>query len=142
MIEAMIALAISGVVSATALNIYKTTMDDHAKAAHEWSAFTIAQSRMELLANAPRNSSLLNDTAADSASPGTTADQTCSGGVDGKLSTDMRVDALGRASAGGAFELCWKVTNGSPQGSLRNIRVVATYPANGTRKSVFLQTFR
>jgi prepilin-type N-terminal cleavage/methylation domain-containing protein len=145
LIEAMVALAASAVVTTTAITIFKTTIDEQSKASHEWSAFTIAEQRMELLANAPRNSSLLDDTVADASgvTPGSVADQQCTSGVDGKLTADMKVDMLGVASSNGSFELCWKMTAGSPSGSLRNVRVIVTYPkGNGTRGYVFLQTFR
>jgi prepilin-type N-terminal cleavage/methylation domain-containing protein len=143
LIEAMISIAIAATVSTTALNIFKQTIDDQQRASREWSAFTIAEQRMELLANAPSNSSLLNDIVIDAATPGSDADKTCAGGVDGSLSSDMLVDQLGNQNSGGVFQLCWKITAGNPQGSLRNVRVVVTFPTNeGGKGNVYLQTFR
>jgi hypothetical protein len=72
---------------------------------------------------------------------GTTADATCEGLP---ASLVRRVNTFGVADPKGFFELCWRVTVGSPARELRNIRVIVNYPKMASQEvaHVVLQTIR
>lgn len=141
--EAMSSVAIAAIVVLGAVGTYSSALKTRADAGREWTAFTIAQTRMELLASAPRAHAMLDDVASDSVTVlGGSTDAQCDTGVDGRLSPDLRVDEQGNPDPGGEFLLCWKVTGGNPSGSLKNVRVVAGYPSGGEHRYVLLQTIR
>ena len=143
LIEAMVALAISGIIGLSAIVSFKQTLAVASNSEHGWIAFALAERRMELLAGAASTASILNDVVADAAAPGTPDDITCDSGVDAPATTaEIRVNADGKPDLDGLYELCWKVTQRNPIGQLKNIRVVATYPVDGGRAHVFLQTIR
>jgi prepilin-type N-terminal cleavage/methylation domain-containing protein len=142
LIEAMVALSISAIIGLSAIVAFKQTVSVATNNEHAWVAFTLAEKRMELLSGAASSATILNDITVDAAPPGSDGDHTCASGVDGPAPADIRVDEEGKPSATGAYELCWKVTQNDPLGQLRNIRVVATYPVDGARRHVFLQTIR
>ena len=104
-----------------------------------WQAFTVAQQRMELLSALPTTHPLLTGTVGNATAAGTAADAICS---DIPLGTQhMKVDGLGLDSATGQFEVCYRITDGNPLGSKKNVRVVALYGYEGNR-NVILQTIR
>lgn len=138
LLEVMVAFALTGVIAATVVASFKGSVDEQARSKHEWQAFTIAQQQMELLMAVAKSSSTL-DGDASAAIPGTTADRTC---ADATATNKRRVNELGIASAGGAYELCWKIKNGSPVGTLKNIRVVVTYPSGSGTGNVYVQAIR
>lgn len=54
-----------------------------------------------------------------------------------------RVDGYGVAAADGAYDVCVKVTDASPEPTLKNVRVVVEFvDPNGVKRNVVLQTFR
>ncbi len=143
LMEAVAALTLASLVLVGALGAYANAQHARADAHHEWIAFSLAQTQLEMLASAPADHVLLDDTTLDSVTPiGGEDDAQCDNGVDGSLSPDMRVDALGQPRSDGLYALCWKVTGGDPFGTLKNIRVIAGYPAQGARRHVLLQTIR
>jgi len=143
LLEAMISMAIAGIVVSAALTSYRVGIAQSADQRREWNAFTIAQQRIELLSSFSPAAPDLSDNAPDTISPtqiGTGVDTDCSNGVDGSLSVDMKVDALGFPNANGRYMLCWKVTPGSPAGNLLNLRVVTGYLDDfGNRQFLLLQ---
>jgi prepilin-type N-terminal cleavage/methylation domain-containing protein len=145
LIEALAALALAGVVVASAISTVSTALRTQADGRHAWLAFSIAQSKMEELAAVDRLDPVVDDTVPDTLSLGelgTPADAQCDNGVDGRLTTDMRVNEFGTQTGVGKYRLCWKVTAGFPTGALKTIRVVAEYPSQGGTDSVMLQLIR
>ncbi len=131
LIETMISLAMAGLVVATAVVTYNAAQRQTKNQKGEWLAFTIAQQQLEMFGSMPSEAPVLADSQADGVSDtlfGTPADADCSVGVDGGLTGDYKVNELGRADPSGLYRLCWKITDGSPQGTLKNIRVIAGYP--------------
>lgn len=143
LMEAMVSLAVSAVMLLGALGSYTAAQRARADARHEWTAFTLAQTRLEMLASAPREHALLVDDTPDAVTElGGAADAQCESGVDHAVTTDMRVDGLGQPRADAPYTLCWKVTGGNPFGPLKNLRVVVGYPVGQERRHVLLQTIR
>lgn len=142
MIEVMIALALAAVAGAAAVSVYTLAVRNSGDQGNEWQAVAIAQQQMEKLASAPRTSSLLADTVADTATPGSAADRTCDTGVDGTLGGNGHVNGLGDPDNTGLFQLCWKNTAGSPAGILINTRVMVVYPTRESTKTIFFQLLR
>ncbi len=139
LVEVMVALALSGLVVGTAVVAFHDSVVNQASAKHEWIAFSIAQQRMELLAAIPRNSTILNDNTASAVGAGTAADALCT------MTTGpqhFRVNELGDPDAAGVYDLCWRVTDGSPSADLKNIRVVVLYPVLNGSRHVIVQTIR
>ncbi len=138
LVEVMVAMAVGGVIVASAVTSFKLSLDEQGRAKREWQAFTIAQQQMEILSSMPTGHALLVGNSSASSDIGTAADADCSGipaGLQHKT-----VDGFG-AVASGPFEMCVKVTDGSPFGSKKNIRVVVLFNAGGKRH-VLLQTIR
>lgn len=145
LIEAVISLTIAGLVVASAISTYRVAQLQQRDQKGEWIAFTVAQQQMELLGSMPKESISLDDDTGDGISAalfGTKDDANCDVGVDGSLTADMKVNETGRADASGNYLLCWKVTDGSPQGTLKNIRVIGGYGPPGDRSYVLLQVIR
>lgn len=141
--EAVAALTLASLVLVGALGAYANAQHARADANHEWIAFSLAQTQIEMLASAPADHALVEDVTADAVTAiGSDDDAQCATGVDGSLSPAMRVDALGQPRDDGLYTLCWKVTGGDPFGTLKNIRVIAGYPGQGARRHVLLQTIR
>jgi prepilin-type N-terminal cleavage/methylation domain-containing protein len=139
LIEVMVAMGIGGVIVASAVTSFKFSLDEQARAKREWQAFTIAQQQMEVLSSLPTTHALLSANVSSAVAAGSDADATCDGIANGLQR--KRVDGLGTASATGQFDLCVKITDGSPFGSKKNIRVVVLFDAGGKRH-VLLQTIR
>ncbi len=138
LVEVMVALALGGVITATAVTSFKASLDEQGISKRDWEAFTIAQQTMELVSSVPLTDNRLapNSTAS---TPGALADAECA-----SITSTMqhfKTNALGIVTSDGPFEVCIKVNNGSPFGALRNIRVVVLYTAVGAR-NVMLQTIR
>ena len=139
LIEVMVAMGLGGVIIASAVTSFKVSLDEQGIAKREWQAFTVAQQRMELLAALPTTHPLLTGTVGSATAAGTDADAICSDIPLG--SQHMKVDGLGLDSATGQFEVCYRITDGNPLGSKKNVRVVALYGYEGNR-NVILQTIR
>ena len=135
----MVAVAFGGVVMATAASAFKTSLDEQALSKREWQAFTIAQQNMELLAALPRDHTMLGANNVGSAVPGSKEDAICTDISVG--AQHFRVDGLGVPKAGGQYDVCFKVKEGDPLGSLKNVRVVVVYTF-GVQRHVVLQTVR
>lgn len=143
LMEAVVALTLASLILVGALGSYANAQHARAAGHHEWTAFTIAQTQLEVLASTPADHANLQDVVADTVSSiGSDADAQCDNGVDGRPSPLMRVNDLGEARSDGLYTLCWKITGGNPFGTLKNIRVIAGYPAQGSRRHVLLQTIR
>jgi prepilin-type N-terminal cleavage/methylation domain-containing protein len=139
LIEVMVAMGLGGVIIASAVTSFKLSLDEQGIAKREWQAFTVAQQRMELLAALPSTHPLLTGTVSSAVGTGTVADAICS---DIPLGTQhMKVDGLGLDNTAGQFEVCYRITDGNPLGSKKNVRVVALYAFEGNR-NVMLQTIR
>jgi len=138
LIETMVALAISGVLAATVVSTFSAALNEQAKSKRDWAAFTIAQQNMELLASLPKGAAELSANS-NAANPGNAADRICTDIPDGLQ--HFRTNELGVKTAGGAYDVCMRVTAGNPLGSLNNIRVVVTYDFGGTH-AVQLQSIR
>ena len=140
LLEAMVAIALAGVVAATVIATFKGSIDAQSRSKHDWHAFTIAQQNMERWSAIPRTSALLNENSTTT-NPGDATDSTCVGQPAG--SRHFRVNELGQPSASGVYDLCIKVTDGSPEGALKNVRVVVEYAkTSGGTEHVLLQTIR
>lgn len=143
LMEALVSLSLSSLVLVGALGVFTNAQHSRADAQHEWIAFTLAQTQLEMLSSAPTDHPNLADSVPDVVSNlGSDQDAQCDTGADGNLSTTMRVDELGQPRLEGLYTLCWKVTGGNPFGTLKNIRVVSGYPSQGERRHVLLQTIR
>lgn len=138
LIEVMVAMGLGGIIVASAVTSFKYTLDEQALAKREWQAFTIAQQRMEILAALPTSHTLLVGNVGGT-NAGTAADATCEDiGVGPQ---HLIMDGLGNEVATGQFHVCYRVTDGNPIGSKKNVRVVVTYDSGGKRH-VMLQTIR
>lgn len=142
LIEAMASLAVSGIAGAATVGAFAAAVRDRGDGGREWQALSIAEQQMEHLASVPRTSADLADTVDDAAAPGSVADRTCSSGVDGRKSDDLRVDAFGTPQRDGPFKLCWKNTAGHPRGLLINTRVYVSFSTKSGERTVMLQTWR
>jgi prepilin-type N-terminal cleavage/methylation domain-containing protein len=138
LVEVMVAMGLGGVIVASAVTTFKFALDEQGVAKREWQAFTIAQQRMELLSALPTTHPLLANNVAG-ANAGTAADATCDDIALGPQ--HLQVDGLGNPKPGGLFDVCYRVTDGNPIGSKKNVRVVITYEYEGKRH-VTLQTIR
>ncbi len=138
LIEVMVAMGLGGVIVASAVTTFKYALDEQALAKREWQAFTIAQQRMEILAALPTTHPLLVGNAPGN-NAGTAADATCDDIAVG--AQHFRLDGLGNLSPTGQFDLCFRITDGNPIGSKKNVRVVIIYDYQGKRH-VTLQTIR
>lgn len=134
----MVAVGLGGVVMASAVSTFKTSLDEQALSKREWQAFTIAQQNMELLSALPSDHTLLSGNSPVGV-PGSPNDATCAGISNGIQ--HFKVDGLGNKVVGGQYDVCFKVTVGDPVGSLKNVRVVVTY-SFGVQRHVVLQTVR
>lgn len=130
-------MGLGGVIVASAVTSFKYSLDEQALAKREWQAFTIAQQRMELLSTLPLSHPLLTGNAAG-AGAGTDADGRCD---DIAGPQRFRMNGLGEPLSGGQFEVCYRVTDGNPIGTKKNVRVVVVYDYQGKRH-VLLQTIR
>lgn len=140
LLEAMVAISLAGVIAATVVATFKGSLDSQARSKHDWQAFTIAQQFMERWASMPRASDLLNENS-NTLTPGEGSDLTCSGVPLGER--HLKVDELGLAKATGLYNVCVKVTDGSPESSLKNVRVLVEYTnGSGALEHVLLQTVR
>ena len=139
LVEAMVALALAGVIAASVAASFQGALVEQEDARHEWVGFTIAQQRMELLASMPRGSADLieNSTQPD---PGSDDDATCADVANGPR--HLTVNALGIPDLNGVYEVCWKVNGNHPIGNVSNIRVVVTWPTRSGRGHVLMQTVR
>ena len=116
-------------------------MDEQGRSKKEWQSFTIAQQVMEQWASMPRSSALLDENDSGNQAAGTEADGTCAGIPDGDR--HYRADELGNKVTTGPYEVCVKITSGSPEPGLVNVRVVVVYTDNNTgSRHVLLQTAR
>lgn len=131
-------MGLGGVIVATAVTSFKFALDEQALAKREWQAFTIGQQRMELLAALPTTHSLLTGNVS-ATNAGSTADGTCDDIAGG--AQHFRTNGLGDAESGGQFDVCFRITDGSPIGSKKNVRVVVVYDYQGKRH-VMLQAIR
>jgi prepilin-type N-terminal cleavage/methylation domain-containing protein len=138
LIEVMVAMGLGGVIVASAVTTFKYALDEQALAKREWQAFTIAQQQMEVLAALPTTHPLLVGNAGP-ANAGTPADAFCNDIPAG--AQHFRTDGLGNTSSIGAFDVCYRITDGSPIGSKKNVRVVVNYDSGGKRH-VILQSIR
>ena len=138
LIEVMVALALGGVITATAVTTFKASLDEQGISKRDWEAFTIAQQTMEVVSSVPDDDDRLGANSSAS-SPGSAADAECASIATGVQ--HFTTNALGVPTPGGPFEVCIKVKDGNPFGSLKNIRVVVLYTAVGAR-NVMLQTIR
>lgn len=138
LVEVMVALALGGVITATAVTSFKASLDEQGISKRDWAAFTIAQQTMELVSSVPLDDDRLGVNSTSS-SPGAASDAECASVT--SAVQHYRTDEFGIPSASGPFEVCIKVNNGNPFGQLRNIRVVVLYSAVGARH-VMLQTIR
>lgn len=138
LVEVMVAMGLGGVIVASAVTSFKYSLDEQALAKREWQAFSIAQQRMEILSTLPLSHPLLTGNAAGAAA-GTAADGRCDDLAGGPQR--FRVNGLGDPLAGGPFEVCYRVTDGNPIGTKKNVRVVVVYDYQGKRH-VLLQTIR
>lgn len=131
-------MGLGGIIVASAVTSFKFSLDEQAIAKRDWLAFTVAQQRMELLSALPTTHPLLAGNVAGTGA-GTDADGTC---ADIALGTQhFKVNGLGEPETDGQFDLCYRVTDGNPIGSKKNVRVVITYEFQGKRH-VLLQTIR
>lgn len=142
LLEAMVALALSGLLAGTVSATFTGSIAQQSKSKHDWEAFTIAQQYMERWSSMPRSSALLDENVAAAAgTPGAAADADCSGVPAGER--HRRVDGYGVAKANGVYDVCVKVSDGSPEGILKNVRVVVSWVSSaGATQNVLLQTFR
>lgn len=138
LIEVMVAMGLGGVIVASAVTTFKYALDEQALAKREWQAFTVAQQQMEVLAALPTTHPLLVGNVGPTGA-GTAADAICNDIVVGHQ--HFRTDGLGNLSATGSFDVCYRITDGNPIGSKKNVRVVVTYDSGGKRH-VMLQTIR
>lgn len=138
LIEVMVAVGLGGVIVASAVTTFKYALDEQALAKREWQAFTVAQQQMEILAAVPTTHPLLTSNAGSS-NAGARADAVCNDIPVGLQ--HFRTDGLGNPSSSGAFDVCYRVTDGSPLGSKKNVRVVVNYDSGGKRH-VILQSIR
>lgn len=140
LLEVMVAMAIAGIFVSNAVSAFAGSIHANADAKRSWVAFTIAQQQMEILSAIPVTALALahNSTAVNL---GKTADASCNGLP---ASLIRRVNTFGVADPKGFFELCWRVTVGSPARELRNIRVIVNYPKMASQEvaHVVLQTIR
>ncbi len=140
LLEAMVAMGLAGVLAGTVSATFKGSILEQAKSRHEWEAFTIAQQTMERWSAMPRASALLDQNSTTS-TPGTAADNTCTGVTAGER--HKKVDAYGVASVTGAYDVCVKVTDANPEPTLKNVRVIVEFAdATGVSRNIVLQTFR
>jgi prepilin-type N-terminal cleavage/methylation domain-containing protein len=139
LVEVMVAIGLSGLVVGTAVVAFRDSIVNQATAKHEWVAFSIAQQRMELLASIPTSSLALVQNTTSAIDAGTDADAVCDMPLG---SQHFRVNDLGVPTADGVYELCWRVTDGSPSAALKNIRVVVKYPVFSGSRHVIVQTIR
>lgn len=131
-------MGLGGVIVASAVTTFKYALDEQALAKRDWQAFTLAQQRMEILASLPTTHPLLVGNVGG-AKAGTAADAFCD---DVPLGAQhLKLDGLGNEVPTGAFDVCYRITDGSPFGSKKNVRVVVTYNSGGERH-VMLQTIR
>jgi prepilin-type N-terminal cleavage/methylation domain-containing protein len=146
LIEAMAALALAGIIGGAIVGIFTGAVRDGGDQGAEWQAVSIAQQQMERLAALPKNLSSLTpdlvDSTADTQTPGSLADRNCTGGVDGRLTPDMKVNELGVPDPNGRFTLCWKNTANHPTGVLINTRVIVTFAGRVGQRNVMMQTLR
>jgi hypothetical protein len=134
----MVAMAVGGVIIATAVTSFKFSLDEQALSKREWQAFTIAQQRMELLSALPTSSPLLVGNVAATGA-GTEADGRCDDIATGVQR--FRMNGLGEPDNAGQFDVCYRITDGNPIGSKKNVRVVVTFDFQGKRH-VILQSIR
>jgi len=139
LVEVMVAMALAGVVVASAVTSFKYSLDEQALAKREWLAFTVAQQQMEILASLPTTHPLLTANVSSAVAAGTPADAICTDVPPG--TQHFRVNGLGDVATDGQFDVCFRVTDGSPLGSKKNVRVVVVYQSGGARH-VMLQTIR
>ena len=138
LIEVMVAMGLGGLIVASAVSSFKFSIEEQALAKREWQAFTIAQQRMEILAALPVTHPLLLGNVSGGEA-GTPADATCDDIAIGPQHLVM--DGLGNEDDRGSFDVCYRVTDGNPIGSKKNVRVVVNYDSGGKRH-VMLQTIR
>lgn len=131
-------MGLGGVIVASAVTSFKFALDEQALAKRGWQAFTVGQQRMELLAALPTTHSLLTGNVTG-ANAGSAADATCTDIATG--AQHFKTDGLGDLDANGQFDVCYRVTDGNPLGSKKNVRVVVTYEYQGKRH-VMLQAIR
>jgi prepilin-type N-terminal cleavage/methylation domain-containing protein len=138
LVEVMVALALGGVITATAVTSFKASLDEQGISKRDWAAFTIAQQTMEVVSSVPDDDSRLS-TNSTATSPGSAADAECASIT--STVQHFKTNDLGVPTVGGAYDVCIKVNNGNPFGQLKNVRVVVLYTAVGAR-NVILQTIR
>ena len=140
LLEAMVALSMAGVLGGTVAATMRGSILEQSRSKHEWEAFTVAQQTMERWSAMPRSSPLM-DQNSSTTTPGSSADNTCAGVPGGER--HRRVDAYGVPSVNGVYDVCVKVTDGSPETTLKNIRVVVEYrDGSGATANTVLQTYR
>jgi Tfp pilus assembly protein PilV len=139
LVEVMVAMGLSGLVVGTAVVAFHDSIVNQATAKHEWMAFSIAQQRMELLSSIPTGSLALVQNTTTAIDAGTDVDAVCNMPLGDQ---HFRVNELGVATADGVYELCWRVTDGSPSAALKNIRVIVKYPVFSGSRHVIVQTIR
>jgi prepilin-type N-terminal cleavage/methylation domain-containing protein len=139
LVEVMVAMALAGIVVASAVTSFKYSLDEQALAKREWLAFTVAQQQMEILASLQTTHPLLTGNVSSAIAAGTAADAIC---TDIPLGAQhFSVNGLGDVTTNGQFDVCFRITDGSPLGSKKNVRVVVVYQSGGARH-VVLQTIR
>ncbi len=142
LLEVMVSVVLAGVLAATVAATFRGSLDEQARSKHEWQGFTIAQQQMELLASLPRTSSLLSGNSPLDATnpPGSPGDIECASVASPQQ--HFRTNELGVPTTSGVYELCWKITDGHPTGSLKNIRVIVLFRSSAGSGNVVLQTVR
>lgn len=135
MLEALVALAIAAIVITSSAALFLHSIRSSADPGRRFSALTIAEQRMELLASVPANSPLLTNSEA-----GVITDPDPSAGVDGPAAANRRVNERGEPDASGMFEVYWKIEN--PVGTLRHIAVYCRYNSSEGASHVVLETYR
>jgi prepilin-type N-terminal cleavage/methylation domain-containing protein len=139
LVEVMVAIGLSAIVIGAAVGAFHGSLVEQAASKHKWVAFSIGQQQMEMLASIPKDAVPLAQNVASAVGAGTDADAICDMAIGPQ---HFRVNDLGAPSLTGTYELCWRVTDGSPSADLKNVRVVVLFPVLNGSGHVILQTIR
>lgn len=144
LLETLVALGLFGVLVASVVSTFSGSIQLQGKSRQEWAAFSLAQQQLELLTSLPPTSPMLvpNSPLVAGVLPGSEVDATCSTIPVGAAHFRTDPFSFNRDVSSGTFEVCTKVSQGSPFGALLNIRVVVLYPTKTGTGHVLLHTIR
>ena len=143
-VETLVALALFSIIITAVVATFSSSVEAQGKTRQEWAAVSLAEQRMELLAALPKTDGLLaaNSTLPPDVVPGSEADARCDDIPLGPSHYLTSALAFNAPVANGSFEVCSKVTQGNPFGSLLNVRVVVLFASKAGTSHVLLQTIR